>query len=643
MIDLNIMTNLATSTAIGIDLGTTYSAVAVWLNGRVELIPNDQGNLTTPSYVAFTSEERLIGDAAKNQACMNPKNTVYDAKRLIGRRFDEVQNDLKLLSFDVIPDSQNRGQISVEYKGLTQTYYPEEISAMILSKMKEIAENKLGHACVDAVITVPAYFGDSQRQATKDAGRIAGLNVLRIINEPTAAAIAYGLDTKAASSDTEKNILIFDLGGGTFDVTVLSICEGLFEVKATGGDAHLGGEDLDNNLVEHFAADFKKRYKKDVLTNARAMKRLKTACERAKRTLSTSMTTSIELDSLFEGLDYAASITRSKFEDLCSSYFQKCINTVESVVRDSKLDKASIHDVVLVGGSSRIPKIQSMLSEFFNGKVLNKSINPDEAIAYGAAVQARLLKGPVEDDDAIKDILLWDVTPLSLGIETSGGVMTVIIPRNTQFPLQKSEVFSTYADNQTVVSIKVYEGERHFTKDCNLLGTFDLNGIASAPRGVPQIEVTLEVTRDGILQVTALDKTTGNKSNITITDDKGRLSKAQVDAMIKQAEMFKDDDEKQKKRIDAKNNLESLAYSIKNNKGDDKDELTPALRALVEETIAWTESNTDASTEEYELKLMNLQKCMASAANLPEDVKCANDNDDDGGGGGGNDFQNDSK
>ncbi|KAJ9194292.1 hypothetical protein DTO166G4_3393 [Paecilomyces variotii] len=597
--------------AVGIDLGTTYSCVGVYRDDRIEIIANDQGNRTTPSFVAFTDTERLIGDAAKNQVAMNPSNTVFDAKRLIGRKFSdpEVQADMKHFPFKVV-DKNGKPVVEVEFKGETKQFTPEEISSMVLTKMRETAESYLGGTVNNAVVTVPAYFNDSQRQATKDAGLIAGLNVLRIINEPTAAAIAYGLDKKA---EGERNVLIFDLGGGTFDVSLLTIEEGIFEVKSTAGDTHLGGEDFDNRLVNHFVNEFKRKFKKDLTTNARALRRLRTACERAKRTLSSSAQTSIEIDSLYEGIDFYTSITRARFEELCQDLFRSTMDPVERVLRDAKVDKSSVHEIVLVGGSTRIPKIQKLVSDFFN-KEPNKSINPDEAVAYGAAVQAAILSGDTSSKST-NEILLLDVAPLSVGIETAGGVMTPLIKRNTTIPTKKSETFSTYSDNQPGVLIQVYEGERARTKDNNLLGKFELTGIPPAPRGVPQIEVTFDVDANGIMNVSAVEKGTGKSNKITITNDKGRLSKEDIERMLAEAEKYKAEDEAEAGRIQAKNGLESYAYSLKNTLNEGQLNISAGdkekLQAEIEKTISWLDSNQTATKEEYE----STQKELESVAN----------------------------
>ncbi|XP_050250450.1 heat shock cognate 70 kDa protein-like isoform X1 [Quercus robur] len=606
------MSNQGEGPAIGIDLGTTYSCVAVWQNERVEIIVNDQGNRTTPSYVAFTPRERLVGDSAKNQVARNPTNSVFDAKRLIGRRFSDplVQSDIKLWPFKVIESSGDKPMIVVNYKGEEKHFGAEEISSMVLKKMRETAEAYLGTTVKNAVVTVPAYFNDSQRKATKDAGGIAGMNVLRIINEPTAAAIAYGLD-KIADSIGKRNVLIFDLGGGTADVSLLTIEKGVFEVKAVAGDTHLGGEDFDNRMVNHFVEIFKRQHKVDIGVNSKALRRLRTACEKAKRILSCAIETNIEVDSLYNGIDFFSNITRAKFAELNMDLFRKCVDIVEKCLSDAEMDKSCVDVVVLSGGSSRIPKVQQLLQDFFDGKELCKSINPDEAVAYGAAVQAAILTGM--KNEKLQDIVLLDVTPLSLGVEVLGEEMSIIIPRNTATPTEKVENYTTACDNQTSILLSVYEGERAKTCDNNFLGQFRLPGIPPAPSGVASINVCFNIDTNGILNVSAKEMTTGVMRNITITNDESRLSSEEIDRMVKDAETYKVEDDEYRKKVKAKVALENYAYNMRNTINDEKigAKLAPAakknIKDAVEQAIQWIDDLQLVDSELYDDKLKWLE------------------------------------
>nr|GEV85722.1 putative heat shock protein 70 family [Tanacetum cinerariifolium] len=610
--------------AIGIDLGTTYSCVAVWKNEKIEVIPNDQGNRTTPSCVSFHNEELLIGEGAMNQVAMNPANTIFDAKRLIGRRFSDakLQEGMKLWPFRVIPGPADTPKILVTYKGQIKELFAEEISSMILGKMKATVEASLGKIVNDAVITVPAYFNDSQRQATKDAGTIAGLNIVRVINEPTAAAIAYGMDNKSAING-KINVLIFDLGGGTFDVSLMTIEEGgIFEVKAVAGDTHLGGEDFDNNMVDHCVREFRRRWNKDLTSNQRALGRLRVACEKAKRVLTSTAQTSIELDYLHEGIDFSMRFTRAKFEELNMSLFDKCINTLEKCLNDAGLKKAWVDEIILVGGSTRIPMVQRMLEDFFHGKKLCKSLHPDEAVAYGAAAMATKLSGIHISDSSIRDLQLSDVTPLSLGVEIAGGLFDVLIPGNTQIPTKKDKIYTTSIDSQYFLNFKVYQGERTRSVDNHFLAELKVSGIPPAPKTVPCIKICFEIDENGILTLTAEILSTGMMRKLTIMSENGRLSPIEIENMVKDIERYKHEDQHFKMKTDAYIALE-VCVSEMNNKIKEyalqktvhPKNLKKMEKAITEITKWLQQDNQTASFSELEQKKMMLLRDMARLQN----------------------------
>ena len=585
---------------VGIDLGTTYSCVGIYQNGQVEIVIDPHtGARTIASYVSFSENERIIGNIAKNQSTMNPKNTIYDAKRFIGMNFSDpkIQEIIPRYPFTIKGDNNDKIYFEVEYKNETKKFYPEEISAMLLSKMKEMAEEYTNKKVTKTVITIPAHFADSQRNATKSAGKIAGFEeVLRIINEPTSAGLAYGIEKNNLSR--EINILIVDVGGGTADMSILTIDGGLYETKGTAGDKFLGGSDVDNSIVEYMVNDFKRKFKCDPTTSPKAMKRLKNAAENIKKNLSTSTTSSIEIESVFEGNDYNSSITRAKFEQICNPIFEKCMALIKQVMSDTNTKIQDINEIVLVGGSTRIPKLQTMISEYFNNKQLNKSINPDEAVCFGAAIQGAILTGT--NDEKTKDLLLVDCCSLNLGIKTNGSIMTPLIEKNSAIPIKKSQIFSTAENNQPAVTIEVLEGVSPIADKNRKLGSFNLEGIPPMPRGQPQIEVTFSLDANSILTVSALEKSSGNTKNIEIKQDDNKLSKEEIDKMIEEAEKFKQEDEERANNIQSRNRLETLLYDKKNTIENESEELKNTLMPIIDEGITWLDNNKEASTDRYE-------------------------------------------
>lgn len=605
--------------AFGCDLGTTNSCAAVFENNKVEVIAhNTTGNRTVPSWVAFDPEtgERMIGEAAKSQVVSNPKNTIFDAKRFIGRTWDDpiVQKNKTHLTCNLV-EVNNKPHFEVTIKGEKKLFTPEEISAMIMSEMRMITEAYLGYEVKKVVVTVPAYFNDAQRQGTKDACRIAGLEVLRLIQEPTAASIAYGLDKM--KGEEEKNILVFDCGGGTHDCSLLNISDGVFEVNAISGDSNLGGEDIDVRMVEHCVKEFKKKTGLDITKQTKPWRRIQNACERAKRTLSSATTATIEIDSLYEGHDFNVVLTRAKFEDIASDIFKRTMDPVYKVLADGKLGKAQVDEVVLVGGTTRIPKIQQLLKEYFN-KDPCTGINPDESVAYGAAIQSAVLTGV--QSEKTDNIVLLDVCPLSLGIETAGELMTVLIPRNTTIPSKKEQTFSTYSDNQPSATIKILEGERARSADNHVLGTFQLDGIPPAPRGVPKIVITYDLSSDGLLNVSAqVEGQEGTKKSLTITNDKKNLSDDEIKRMIDEAEKYKEQDKQFKERIESKNNLETMLYQFRS-----QSDLPEETKTKIEEEIKWLDEHPDETKEVYDehrTSIMELFKPPPDMMQTPEDMK----------------------